>query len=181
MDKNKRLTFYISLRVIVYLLIPASIILVYYYGIKPLKQIKDTRLGVYNSLNTEIAKIDSLLKEQENITSFKQEIEKKYEYISKHLGDRDKSSLFFSEIDKAIESNSLQLIRLIPLEVIIKQDYREYPVRVTLSGDFKSIIGFLKDMKQSRFINTIDSLSLKKSGSINQLTLFVDLVIYFLY
>ena len=109
-----------------------------------------------HQVQEEYAALERLQAEHPDVEKYQMEVEKELKHVGALLPDDMETAVFLQEMKAAADRTGMVLCELAPEEAAEENGLLAMPVRVTLQGDYFSLVRFLRALQNgSRFMQVV--------------------------
>ena len=126
----------------------------------------------------QIKVVESFIDKHPDITAYDKELSAKLNKIDKMMPENPDVSGFIDEISKLADKSSVKITNISPGKFVDKSNYRELAIELKISGDYFSILNFLKELDGLDRLTSVATVKTLAKGEVIESDLAVLVYCY---
>ena len=132
-------------------------------GAGALGELEEQELQLHR-LQEEQAALERLQAEHPDVEKYQMEVEKELKHVGALLPDDMETAVFLQEMKAAADRTGMVLCELAPEEAAEENGLLAMPVRVTLQGDYFSLVRFLRVVQNGSRLMQVAAMDVASKG-----------------
>ena len=132
-------------------------------GAGALGELEEQQLQLHR-LQEEQAALERLQAEHPDVEKYQMEVEKELKHVGALLPDDMETAVFLQEMKAAADRTGMVLCELAPEEAAEENGLLAMPVRVTLQGDYFSLVRFLRVVQNGSRLMQVAAMDVASKG-----------------